>query len=71
MTETGSGVVYDGVALPGVELAIGTGRPGDGGPPGRSCVRAPMLLRCYRDGTDPGPAGPDGSGGWLAHRRRR
>jgi O-succinylbenzoic acid--CoA ligase len=45
MTETGSGVVYDGLALDGVELRIE--------PDGEIHVRAPMLLRCYRDGTDP------------------
>ena len=44
LTETGSGVVYNGRPLPGVELEI------------RDTVvhvRAPMLLRCYRDGTSP------------------
>jgi O-succinylbenzoic acid--CoA ligase len=45
MTETGSGVVYDGVALDGVEVAL---RPG-----GAIAVRGPMLLRAYRDGSDP------------------
>ena len=51
MTETGSGVVYDGVPLEGVEVrAVG----------GELHVRGPMLLRCYRDGTDPKDAG-----GWL------
>lgn len=44
MTETGGGVVYDGVPLTGVELRI----VGD-----EIQVQAPMLLRCYRDGTDP------------------
>jgi O-succinylbenzoic acid--CoA ligase len=51
MTETGSGVVYDGVPLDGVEV-----RSVDG----ELQVRGPMLLRCYRDGTDP----KDGDG-WL------
>jgi O-succinylbenzoic acid--CoA ligase len=64
MTETGSGVVYDGRPLDGVELAVGTGRPGEGAP-GEILVRAPMLLRAYRDGSDPRIAGPDRSGGWL------
>jgi o-succinylbenzoate---CoA ligase len=45
MTETGSGVVYDGVPLDGVEVRI------DGG--GQILLRAPMLLRCYRDGSVP------------------
>ncbi|HEY8525928.1 MAG TPA: AMP-binding protein [Acidimicrobiales bacterium] len=49
MTETGSGIVYDGVPLAGVEL-----RTVDG----EIHVRAPMLLRAYRDGTD--PKDPDG-----------
>lgn len=52
MTETGSGVVYDGRPLDGVELRIA--------PDDEVQVRAPMLLRCYRDGTD--PKQPDG---WL------
>ncbi len=64
MTETGSGVVYDGRPLDGVEVAVGTGRPGEGAA-GEVLVRAPMLLRCYRDGTDPRVPGPDGKGGWL------
>jgi len=63
MTETGSGVVYDGVALDGVELAIGKGE--EDGAPGEVLVRGPMLLRAYRDGFDPRIAGPDGRGGWL------
>jgi o-succinylbenzoate---CoA ligase len=44
MTETGSGVVYDGHPLAGVELKVVDGQ---------IHVRAPMLLRAYRDGTDP------------------
>lgn len=51
MTETGSGVVYDGVPLDGVEVRI----VGD-----ELQLRGPMLLRAYRDGTDP----KDGDG-WL------
>ncbi len=42
MTETGSGIVYDGVPLPGVELRI------DGG---EILVRGPMVASRYRDGT--------------------
>ena len=45
MTETGSGVVYDGVPLDGVEVRIDDD--------GEVELRGPMLLRCYRDGTDP------------------
>jgi O-succinylbenzoic acid--CoA ligase len=51
-TETGSGVVYDGVPLDGVEV-----RAVDG----ELHLRGPMLLRAYRDGTDPKDAD-----GWLA-----
>ena len=57
MTETGSGVVYDGRPLDGVEIRIGDGRIGEGG---EVLVRGPMLLRAYRDGTDPRVPG-----GWL------
>lgn len=45
MTESGSGVVYDGVPLDDVEVRI------DGG--GEIHLRCPMLLRCYRDGSVP------------------
>jgi O-succinylbenzoic acid--CoA ligase len=51
LTETGSGVVYDGVPLDGVEVRIVDGE---------IQVRGPMLLRCYRDDHDPKVAG-----GWL------
>src|SRR5664280_1132027 len=63
MTETGSGVVYDGRPLDGVEVRIGDGRTGG---EGEVLVRGPMLLRCYRDGTDPHLAEgwlPTGDGG--------
>jgi O-succinylbenzoic acid--CoA ligase len=63
MTETGSGVVYDGIPLQGVEVAIGGGD--GGGQSGEVLVRGPMLLRAYRDGPVPWVAGPDGKGGWL------
>jgi len=52
MTETGSGVVYDGAALEAVEVDLRAGEV---------FLRCPMLLRCYRDGTDPKTAD-----GWLA-----
>jgi O-succinylbenzoic acid--CoA ligase len=45
MTETGSGVVYDGVPLDGVEVRLGDD--------GEVHVRGPMLLRAYRDGSVP------------------
>ncbi|MDH3708158.1 MAG: AMP-binding protein, partial [Acidimicrobiia bacterium] len=51
MTETGSGVVYDGRALDGVDIRVVDGEVH---------VRGPMLLRCYRDGTVPLDAD-----GWL------
>ncbi len=57
MTETGGGVVYDGVALEGVEV-----RELDG----ELHIRCPMLLRQYRDGTDPVTSDgwfPTGDGG--------
>lgn len=53
MTETGSGVAYDGVALDGVELHVDES--------GEIFVRGAMLLRCYRDGTN-----PKSVDGWLA-----
>lgn len=52
MTETGSGVVYDGCPLDGVEVEIVDGDV---------LLRCPMLLRCYRDGSDPKDAD-----GWFA-----
>jgi O-succinylbenzoic acid--CoA ligase len=52
MTETGSGVVYDRVPLPGVELAVVDGE---------LRVRGPMLARAYRDGSPTVDAD-----GWLA-----
>jgi O-succinylbenzoic acid--CoA ligase len=60
MTETGSGVVYDGRPLHDVEVRIVDDEVQ---------LRAPMLLRCYRDGHD--PRTPDGwfptgdTGRWL------
>jgi o-succinylbenzoate---CoA ligase len=60
MTETGSGIVYDGVPLEDVELRIGADA--------EIHVRGPMLLRCYRDGTDPRDAAgwfPTGDAGAL------
>lgn len=49
MTETGSGVVYDGRPLDGVDVRIADGGGGDG----EVQLRGPMLLRTYRDGTCP------------------
>ena len=52
LSETGSGVVYDGWPLDGVDVRVADD--------GEILLRCPMLLRCYRDGTSP----LDG-GGWL------
>ncbi len=41
LTETGSGVVYDGVPLDGVKIRLS--------PEGEIQIKAPMLARCYRD----------------------
>jgi O-succinylbenzoic acid--CoA ligase len=57
MTETGGGLVYDGLPLDSVEIRVADGE---------IQLRAPMLLRCYRDGTDPRTADgwfPTGDGG--------
>ncbi len=70
MTETGSGIVYDGYTLDGVELRTGDGTTGQDG---EVLVRGPMLLKRYRDGSDlrlvdgwlptgdSGRIGPDGT----------
>ena len=42
LTETGSGVVYDGVPLPGVEVRVENGE---------LWLRGPMIAVSYRDGT--------------------
>ncbi len=55
MTETGSGVVYDGVPLNGVEIQLADD--------GEIHVRGPMLLRAYRSAdADVDPR----ANGWLA-----
>jgi O-succinylbenzoic acid--CoA ligase len=54
LTETGSGVVYDGVALPGVEVGIDPLSA-------EVRLRGPMLARAYRDGL-----GLLDGQGWLA-----
>ncbi|HWE65916.1 MAG TPA: AMP-binding protein [Acidimicrobiales bacterium] len=74
MTETGSGVVYDGVPLDDVEVAIAHFDDGGGGIGGDSVdqtggeilLRAPMLMRCYRDGASGRVTGPDGTATWFA-----
>ncbi len=70
MTETCGGVVYDGVPLDGVEVAVdvdGTGGGKQGGA-GEVLLRGPMLFRAYRDGSDPFLKGgwlPTGDAGWI------
>jgi len=44
LTETGSGVVYNGMPLDGVEIEIRNDEVH---------LKGPMLLRCYRDGSTP------------------
>ncbi|HEY7931333.1 MAG TPA: AMP-binding protein [Acidimicrobiales bacterium] len=56
MTETGSGVVYDGVALAGVEIVSSHGE---------LLVRSPTLFRSYRDAPRPIATGPDGRDDWF------
>lgn len=60
MTETGGGVAYDGVPLDGVEVRV-VGSPDSGPESGEIQVRGAMLLRGYRDGTD-----PKDTAGWLS-----
>lgn len=61
LTETASGVVYDGTPLDGVDVRLGAD--------GEILLRAPMLLRCYRDGTvpldDDGWFDTGDAGSWL------
>lgn len=56
MTETGSGVVYDGRALEGVDIASIDGQ---------IAVRTPTLFRSYRTMARPRILGPDGSDDWF------
>jgi o-succinylbenzoate---CoA ligase len=64
MTETGSGIVYDGVPLSGVEVAIA--HFDDHSDNGEILLRCPMLMRAYRDGDSGRIMGPDGSRSWFA-----
>jgi len=60
MTETGGGVVYDGAPLDGVEVKAVDGE---------LQLRCPMLMRGYRDGTNPITGGgwyPTGDAGSVA-----
>ena len=59
MTETGSGIVYNNRALPGVELGVDPHTNG-------LLVKSPTMLRAYRNADSPFVTGRDGTGGWLA-----
>jgi O-succinylbenzoic acid--CoA ligase len=56
MTETGSGVIYDAIPLPGVDVASLNGE---------LCVRTPTLFRSYRQSPRPSVVGPDGHDNWF------
>ena len=56
MTETGSGVIYDGTPLAGVEVASVDAQ---------LCVRTPTLFRSYRSGPRPTVLGPDEREDWF------
>jgi O-succinylbenzoic acid--CoA ligase len=56
MTETGSGVVYNGRALREVLVSAVDGE---------ICVKSPTLFRSYRDAPRPRVLGPDGRDDWF------
>jgi O-succinylbenzoic acid--CoA ligase len=62
MTETGSGVVYDGIPLDDVEVALSHSEAATA----EILIRGPMLMRCYRDGDTARVIGPDGTRTWFA-----
>jgi len=74
LTETGSGVVYDGQPLARVDVAMrhddGTfatyGVDARATHEGEILIRSPMLFRCYRDGSRGLVPGPDGDDSWFA-----
>jgi O-succinylbenzoic acid--CoA ligase len=57
MTETGSGIVYDGRPIPDAEVRIDDGE---------IYVRGPMLFRAYRSDDDPRGFNPKDIDGWFA-----
>ena len=61
MTETGSGIVYDGAALPGVDVASVNGE---------LCVRTPTLFRSYRTSPRPSSDGARRSRRLVSYGRR-
>jgi O-succinylbenzoic acid--CoA ligase len=56
MTETGSGIVYDGHALAGVDVVELNGE---------LLVRSPTLFSSYRESERPRVTGPDGRDDWF------
>ncbi|MBW4030103.1 MAG: AMP-binding protein [Acidobacteria bacterium] len=56
MTETGSGVVYNGRPLRDVQVCAVEGE---------ICVKSPTLFRSYRDRARPRITGPDGRDDWF------
>lgn len=56
MTETGSGVAYNGRPLRDVQVTALDGQ---------ICVKSPTLFRSYRDGSRPCITGPDGIDDWF------
>jgi len=56
MTETGSGVVYNGRPLHGVDVTSIDGQ---------ICVKSPTMFHSYRDSPRPRIVGPDGSDEWF------
>ncbi len=56
MTETGSGIVYNGRALRGVQITDIDGQ---------ICVKSPTLFRAYRHSPRPRITGPDGHADWF------
>ncbi|MGA2968797.1 MAG: AMP-binding protein [Acidimicrobiales bacterium] len=56
MTETGSGIVYNGYALAGVDVAQAEGE---------LIVRSPTLFSSYRNSARPRVTGPDGMSNWF------
>ncbi len=58
MTETGSGVVYNGLPLDGVSIGVDQSTGG-------LLIKSPTQLRAYRNAPDPFTTGPDGTPGWL------
>ncbi len=56
MTETGSGVIYNGRPLDAVQVTTINGE---------LCLKSPTLFRSYRDSPRPRVKGPDGAPDWF------